>query len=366
MWYLYGHSCPECSFYQVLLNHCLMYHDRYVTLVWPFVSQLQNSFTRYFLITWCVMLIRDTCMTIPVLMLQPQDIVTPDGHRAPVQELLDHHHHHHHHHHHNTRSAITQTPSRPLPSPPSATPTTAVSTSTSSSTTRSVCDSFLSLYHNFLNALTQTPSRPLPSSPSATPTSAVSTSTLSSTTRSVCGSFLSWYHNSLSAITQAPSRPCLCHNLLYQLRQCPPAHHRPQQGQCVIDLSLYHVPQCHYTSTVQIPALSSPLLHQNTAVSTSTSSSTTRSVYDSFLSLYHDPLSSRRQTPSRPLTSSLPLGDDKVSMLTHTCPHKPQRKIKVTISKITRLTTHFLCGLMSDLVICKFWKSMVIHNTECP
>ena len=25
-----------------------------------------------------------------------------------------------------------------------------------------------------------------------------------------------------------------------------------------------------------------------------------------------------------------------------------------------------MCGLMSDLVICKFWKSMVMHDTECP
>ena len=33
---------------------------------------------------------------------------------------------------------------------------------------------------------------------------------------------------------------------------------------------------------------------------------------------------------------------------------------------ITRLISHFMCGLMSDLVICKFKKSMVIHDTECP
>ena len=33
---------------------------------------------------------------------------------------------------------------------------------------------------------------------------------------------------------------------------------------------------------------------------------------------------------------------------------------------ITRLTAHFVCGLMSDLVICKFRKCMVIHDTECP
>ena len=62
----------------------------------------------------------------------------------------------------------------------------------------------------------------------------------------------------------------------------------------------------------------------------------------------------------------LPLEGDKVSMLTHTYPHNPMRKIKVTICKITRLTIHFMCSLMSDLVICKFGKSLVIHDTECP
>ena len=50
---------------------------------------------------------------------------------------------------------------------------------------------------------------------------------------------------------------------------------------------------------------------------------------------------------------SPPLGD-KVSMLTHIYmyPHKARRKIEVTICKITRLTAHFMCGLMSDLLIC--------------
>ena len=46
------------------------------------------------------------------------------------------------------------------------------------------------------------------------------------------------------------------------------------------------------------------------------------------------------------------LWGDKVSMLTHIYPHKPWREIKVTICKITRLTAHFVCGLMSDLLIC--------------
>ena len=53
----------------------------------------------------------------------------------------------------------------------------------------------------------------------------------------------------------------------------------------------------------------------------------------------------------------LTLWGDKVSMLTHIYPHKPQRKIAVTICKITRLTAHFMCGQMSDLLICKFIKT---------
>ena len=61
-----------------------------------------------------------------------------------------------------------------------------------------------------------------------------------------------------------------------------------------------------------------------------------------------------------------PLWGDKVSMLTHIYIHKPWRKIEVAICKITRLTAHFMCGLMSDLLICKFVKSMAIHDTECP
>ena len=51
------------------------------------------------------------------------------------------------------------------------------------------------------------------------------------------------------------------------------------------------------------------------------------------------------------------LWGDKVSMLTHIYLHKPQRKIELTICKITRLTAHFMCGLMSDLLICKFIKT---------
>ena len=33
---------------------------------------------------------------------------------------------------------------------------------------------------------------------------------------------------------------------------------------------------------------------------------------------------------------------------------------------ITTLTANFTCGLLSDLMICKFRKSMVRHDTKCP
>ena len=53
-----------------------------------------------------------------------------------------------------------------------------------------------------------------------------------------------------------------------------------------------------------------------------------------------------------PLLVMCPLGGDKVSMFTHTCPHKHLRKINGP-SAITRLTAHIMSGLMSDLAICK-------------
>ena len=49
--------------------------------------------------------------------------------------------------------------------------------------------------------------------------------------------------------------------------------------------------------------------------------------------------------------------------ITHTYLHKPPRKMKWP-STITRLTAHFTCSVMSDLVISKLRKNMVIHNTE--
>ena len=57
---------------------------------------------------------------------------------------------------------------------------------------------------------------------------------------------------------------------------------------------------------------------------------------------------------------------DKVSISTHTYPRQPLGKKNVTMCKITRLTAHFMCDLMSDLVICKFRKSVVVQDTECP
>ena len=55
---------------------------------------------------------------------------------------------------------------------------------------------------------------------------------------------------------------------------------------------------------------------------------------------------------------------DKVSMLTHTYPHKTLRKIEWP-SAVCRLTTHLTSGLMSDPVICELRMSMAIHDTEC-
>ena len=33
---------------------------------------------------------------------------------------------------------------------------------------------------------------------------------------------------------------------------------------------------------------------------------------------------------------------------------------------IARMIAHFMCALMSDLVVCKFRQSMIIQDTECP
>ena len=57
------------------------------------------------------------------------------------------------------------------------------------------------------------------------------------------------------------------------------------------------------------------------------------------------------------------LRGDKVIMLTHTYPHKPLRKIKVT-SAITTLTAHLTCDLMPGLVIRmyrKLWSYILLN-----
>ena len=57
------------------------------------------------------------------------------------------------------------------------------------------------------------------------------------------------------------------------------------------------------------------------------------------------------------------LRDDKVSMLTHIYPHKPLRKIEVTICNHQADSPLYV---WPDVVICKSTKSMVTHDTECP
>ena len=49
------------------------------------------------------------------------------------------------------------------------------------------------------------------------------------------------------------------------------------------------------------------------------------------------------------------LGGDEVSLLTRTYPHKPPRKIQVTICN-HQADSPLMHGLMSDLVMCKFRK----------
>ena len=71
------------------------------------------------------------------------------------------------------------------------------------------------------------------------------------------------------------------------------------------------------------------------------------------------------------LIALFPLGGDKVSLLTHTYPHKTLRKIKVATCN-HQADSSITCGLMSDLVICKFrkvWSCMtpnVLTEIRCP
>ena len=68
--------------------------------------------------------------------------------------------------------------------------------------------------------------------------------------------------------------------------------------------------------------------------------------------------SEKSSKPGRSMTFGLEIC---MSMLSYIYPHKPLLKIP-----ITRLTSHFLCGLMSNPVICNFRSSMVIQDTKCP
>ena len=63
----------------------------------------------------------------------------------------------------------------------------------------------------------------------------------------------------------------------------------------------------------------------------------------------------------------LNLRDDKMGMLSHIygTHMNPWGKLNWPYA-ITRLTAHFMCWLMFDLVICNYRQSMVIHDTECP
>ena len=64
--------------------------------------------------------------------------------------------------------------------------------------------------------------------------------------------------------------------------------------------------------------------------------------------------------------SACTLRGDKVSMLSHIYPHKSLRKIELTICNHQADSLLYVWPNRSDLVICNFRKSMVIHDTECP
>ena len=60
----------------------------------------------------------------------------------------------------------------------------------------------------------------------------------------------------------------------------------------------------------------------------------------------------------------MPLGGDKVSMLTHTYPHKPLRKIAMSICN--HQADSQLYVWLDDLVICMFRKNRATHDRKCP
>ena len=61
-------------------------------------------------------------------------------------------------------------------------------------------------------------------------------------------------------------------------------------------------------------------------------------------------------------------GVDKVSRayVNPSIPTQIPEEDKSVCNHQTETQPFVLCGLMSDLVICKFLKSMVIQDTECP
>ena len=61
----------------------------------------------------------------------------------------------------------------------------------------------------------------------------------------------------------------------------------------------------------------------------------------------------------------LTLRGDKVNMFACSCLHKPLRKTLKWPCAITRPTIHFMCGLVSDLVICKVKEYDVMYKAKC-
>ena len=72
-------------------------------------------------------------------------------------------------------------------------------------------------------------------------------------------------------------------------------------------------------------------------------------------------------TLQRTLSCLISLRANKVSMLTHSYPHKPLQGTLEWSSALARLTAPFTYGLVFALVIFKQrTKSKVIHDAECP
>ena len=89
-------------------------------------------------------------------------------------------------------------------------------------------------------------------------------------------------------------------------------------------------------------------------------------IISSWLELFisHDSYDDRFCRISILSSSSSSLRDGKLCMLSYTYPHKPLRKINVTMCN-HQVYNSFTCDLMSALVICNKDMSMVIHGIEC-